>query len=83
VTPTPKKAEEVLIVYWIRTFRNTRTGKTFEVASNEQYLSPLRRRVVKECGGEPDWENESVYEHQGLDVKWPGEHPNIEIIPLS
>ena len=69
-------------MYWIRTFRNTRTGKTFEVASNEQYLPPLRRRVVKECGGEPDWENENVYEHQGLDVKWPyasGEGPLADV----
>ncbi len=48
------------MVYWVRTFGNTRTGETFEVASNEQYLPPLRRRIVKECGGKPDWENESI-----------------------
>jgi hypothetical protein len=74
-----------LIVYWIRTFRNTRSGKIFEVASDEQYLPPLRRRIVQECGREPDWENESIYEHQvALDAQLPGEHPTVKVKePLS
>jgi hypothetical protein len=72
------------MVYWIRTFRNKRTDKIFEVASDERYLPPLRRRIVQECGGDPDWENESIYEHQQLDMKRDGEHPKIEIKePLS
>jgi hypothetical protein len=53
------------------------------VASNEQYCRLYEEGIVKECGAEPDWENERVCEHQRLDVKWPGEHPNIEVKPLS
>ena len=57
---------------WIRTFRNNRTDG--EVTASEAYLPPLRRRIVEECGGDPDWENESVYEHQiGLDFMRPGD----------
>jgi hypothetical protein len=68
--------------YWVRTFKNTPTGKMFEVASDEQYLPRLQERIVKECGGDPDWENESIYEHQALDIKLDGSHPKIEIVEL-
>jgi hypothetical protein len=45
----------------------------------------LRRRIVHECGNEPDWENESIYEHQvALDAQLSGAHPTVEIKePLS
>ena len=34
----------------------------------------LRLRIVQECGGDPEWENESVFQYQaGLDVEMPGE----------
>jgi hypothetical protein len=69
------------MVYWVRTFRNTQTGKIFEVTSDEQYLPSLRKRIVEECGGQPDWENESIYEHEaGLDMRLEGSHPKIEIV---
>jgi hypothetical protein len=68
------------MVYWVRTFRNTQTGKAFEVTSDEEYLPPLRRRIVKECGREFGWEDESRYEHEpGLDIRLDGEHPTIAI----
>jgi len=68
------------MVYWVRSFRNTQTGKAFEVASDEPNLPPLRRRIVQECGCAPDWENESIYEHEAaLDMQLDGEHPQIVI----
>lgn len=67
------------MAYWVREFRNTRTGKRFRVASDEAYLPPLRRRIVGEYGGDIDWENESVYEHQQLDMKLDGGHRNIAV----
>ena len=70
------------MVHWVRTFRNTRNGKRFQVASDERSLPTLRRRLVQECGCERDWENESIYEHQALDVKFPGNHPKIDIQEL-
>lgn len=70
------------MVHWVRTFRNTRTGKKFQVLSDERSLLTLRRRLVRESGCEPDWENENIYEHQALDVEFPGNHPKIEIQEL-
>jgi hypothetical protein len=67
------------MVHWVRTFRNTRTGKTFQVLSDEHSVPTLRKRLVRECGCELDWENESIYEHQHLDVEFPGNHPKIDI----
>jgi hypothetical protein len=62
------------MAYRIRTFRDLRTNDVYEVAASEQYLQPLRRRIVQECGGDPEWENESVFQYQaGLDVEMPGE----------
>ena len=49
------------------------------MASDEQYLPKLRRRIVQECGGDPDWENESIYQHEALDMKRDGVHPSIVI----
>lgn len=70
----------LFMVYWIRRFRNRHSGETFEVTSDEQYLPSLRRRIVMECGREPDWENESIYEHEsGLDMKLEGDHQQIDI----
>jgi hypothetical protein len=46
------------------------------VAAEEQYLPPLRKRIVQEYGCDSDWENESIYAHQvGLDEERPGELP--------
>src|SRR5262249_18027786 len=68
------------VVYWVRTVRNTQTGKTFEVASDERYLPRLRNRIVQECGYYTDWKNEDVYEHEaGLDMQMDGGHPQIVI----
>jgi hypothetical protein len=70
----------LIMVYWIRRFRNRHSGETFEVTSDEQYLPSLRRRIVIECGREPDWENESIYEHEsGLDMKLEGDYQQIDI----
>ena len=67
----------------IRVFRDARSGRTFEVVSDEQHLPSLRRRLVQERGCEPDWEDESIYEHQvGLDIKFPGEHAKLAIREL-
>lgn len=63
-----------------RTFRNTQTGRSFSVTSDEEYLPPLRRRLVQELCCEADWENESIYEHQlGLDIKRDGDFPGLTI----
>jgi len=71
------------MVYWERWFRKTGTDEAFKVTSDEQYLPPLRRRIVQECGREPDWDNESIYEHQAaLDREHEGPHPTIEIEEL-
>jgi len=47
-------------------------------------LLDLISKLAVEQLSEPDWENESIYEHQALDVKLEGSHPKIEIAePLS
>jgi hypothetical protein len=69
------------MVYWIRMFRNIRTGETYQVTASEAYLPPLRRRIVEECDGAPEWENESIYEHQaGLDIRLPGSLPGDRFV---
>lgn len=62
------------MTYVLRTFKHVLTGEVYEVAASERYLPPLRRRIVKECGGDPEWENESVFQHQvGLDITRDGD----------
>jgi len=56
------------MIYILRAFKHVPAGEVYEVAASESYLPPLRRRIVQECGGDPEWENENVFEHQvGLD----------------
>jgi hypothetical protein len=78
-----RRAKETFAMIYVRNFRNKPTGKSFEVVSDEPYLPPLRKRLVQECGCEPDWENESIYEHEAaLDVNYEGQHQKIEIKEL-
>lgn len=68
---------------WIREFRNSHTGRRYEVASSEPHLPLLRRRLIAECGREPGWDNESIYEHQvGFDLRLRGDLRQIEIKEL-
>jgi hypothetical protein len=62
------------MTYILRTFKHLPTGEVYEVAVSENYLPPLRRRIVKECDGAPEWESESVFQHQvGLDITRDGD----------
>jgi hypothetical protein len=45
------------MTYIVRTFKHIPTGHVYEVAASECYLPPLRRRIVKQCGGDQEWEN--------------------------
>ena len=68
------------MTYWIRTFHNPHSKKSYEVTSDEQYLPQLRARIVSELKKDPKWEDESVYVHEhGLDHPCDGQHPDINL----
>jgi hypothetical protein len=61
------------VAFIVRIFKHIPTGDIYEVVASEKYLPPLRRRIIEQCGGDPEWENESVFQHQvGLDVPMDG-----------
>jgi hypothetical protein len=68
-----------IMAYWIRTFHNPYSKKHFEVTSDERNLPRLRARIAK-LKNDPEWEKESIYEHQdGLDRQHDGQHPGIDV----
>jgi hypothetical protein len=67
------------MAYWIRTFHNPHSKKSFEVTSDEPNLPRLRTRI-SELTSDPDWEDESIYVHQhALDHQLDGEHSDIDL----
>jgi hypothetical protein len=54
----------------MRIFVHVLTGEIYEVAASESHLPTLRRRIVEDCGGDPEWKNETIFQHQvGFDVE--------------
>ena len=69
--------------YWIRTFHNPHSKKSFEVTSDEMSLPQLRARIVSELKADPKWEDESMHVHQhGLDHQCDGQHPAINMLEM-
>jgi hypothetical protein len=65
--------------FWIRSFHNPYSKKSFEVTSDEKNLPRLRARISK-LKNDPEWEDESTYVHEyGLDRQCDGQHPEIDL----
>jgi hypothetical protein len=71
------------VAYWIRDFQNVKTGASFRVTSDIQYIPPLRRAIAKKLN-DPQWEDDNVYKHDaGLDTKFDGFCPGLAVDELQ
>ena len=60
--------------YWIRDFKNNRTGQRFRVYSEAQYIPALREQVAEQTK-DAEWIDDMVYQHDpSLDMKRDGQH---------
>jgi hypothetical protein len=69
-----KNVSLVAMTYLKRIFVHLPTGEVFEVAASESHLSKLRRAIVEDCGGDPEWVNQTIFQHQvGFDIEKTGD----------
>jgi hypothetical protein len=65
-----------------RDFQNVKTGASFRVASDIQYIPPLRRAIATKLN-DAQWEDDNVYKHDaGLDTKLNGFCPELTVEEL-
>ena len=63
------------MVYWIREFKNSKTGKRVRVYSEAQDIPSLRREAANHFGDQ-GWLDDQIYKYDArLDMKRDGRHP--------
>lgn len=61
--------------FWIRDFKNSRTGGHFRVYSDATNLPTLRKQIAERLK-DAEWMDDTMYKHDsGLDMKREGSHP--------
>jgi hypothetical protein len=71
------------MAYWIREFKNAKTGARFRISSAIHYIPPLRQEIAKKLNDQ-QWEDDSLYKHDaGLDMKLEGLCPELAVEWLS
>jgi hypothetical protein len=62
------------MVYWVREFKDRRSGVRFRVYGEAADLLSLRAKIAEQRS-EPDWLDQDIYVHDaGLDMQLPGNH---------
>jgi hypothetical protein len=63
------------MVYWIREFENSKTGKRFRVHGEALDVPYLRRQIADHLNDQ-EWLDDQIYKHDGvLDTMFHGQHP--------
>jgi hypothetical protein len=69
------------MVYWVREFKDRRSGDRFWVYGEAPDLPKLRAKIAEQRS-EPDWLNQEIYVHDaGLDLQLPGNH-ELYVLPI-
>ena len=69
------------MVYWVREFKDRRSGDRFRVYGEATDVTSLREKIADQLS-EPDWLDQEIYVHDaGLDMQLPGNH-ELYVLPI-